>query len=178
MRSAFACLLTLPWAAGLIATATLGALGFAFVMQYGFDLHPCVLCLWQRVPFGIAAVASLAAIAWRPYGRPSRILLGLAGAALIVNAGLAGFHTGVERHWWLGTSGCSIQPLNGASIESLREQLLNTIVGHCDEISWELFGLSMANYNIPLSLSLGLFALAAVVRKPTAKRINGAPEEI
>jgi len=156
--------LAMPWAAMLIAIATAAALSFAFIMQYGFDIHPCILCLWQRVPFGLAFFASLVALMWRPYGRHTYIVLAICALALLTNAGLAVFHTGVERHWWLGTSGCSIQPLDGASIDSLREQLLNTIVGHCDEISWSLFGLSMANYNIPFSLGLGLVAAMAVWR--------------
>ena len=72
--------------------------------------------------------------------------------------GLAVFHTGVEQHWWLGTSGCAIQPLRGKTPQDLRAALLHTVSARCDEVTWTFLGLSMANWNVPLSLGLALFA--------------------
>ena len=136
------------------------ALAFAFIMQYGFDLHPCVLCLWQRLPFAI--VMLLAGLATFPaLRRYAPVLLALSGLTYLIGTGLAIFHTGVERHWWLGTSGCSITPLTGTSAEDLRTQLLHTAVARCDEIAWTFLSLSMANYNVIYSLALALFALLA-----------------
>lgn len=153
--------LAMPRAAWVLFAACAGALLFALTMQFGFDVQPCVLCLWQRVPFVIGAVLSLLAALWKPYGRRTSILLALAALALLINSGVAFFHTGVELHWWLGTKGCSIQPLHGTSVEDLRTQLLHTVVAHCDQISWTFLGLSMANWNMPLSLSLAVFAFLA-----------------
>ena len=157
-------LLIPPRAAYVLLTATGGALAFAFVMQLGVGLDPCILCLWQRVPFAVTAVLALTTIVWKPSRRHTRWLLTLCAVALMLNVGLAAFHTGVERHWWTGTSGCAIQPLGQGDIASLREQILNTVVAHCDIISWSLFGLSMANYNVPFSLALAVFAALAARR--------------
>src|SRR5437879_3295386 len=48
---------------GGAALASAAALGLAFLAQYGFDLWPCQLCYWQRVPyalvFGFASLALL-----------------------------------------------------------------------------------------------------------------------
>jgi disulfide bond formation protein DsbB len=148
-------------AAWLLAASALGALGFAFIMQFGFHLEPCVLCLWQRVPFALAGLLALAAALIKPYGRITRIVLALIALVFLIGTGLALFHTGVERHWWLGTSGCSVQPLHGASIESMREQLLHTVSARCDEIAWTFLGLSMANWNLPFSAMLTVFAFLA-----------------
>ena len=156
----------MPRSALLILAGAVIALGFAFVMQYGFDLHPCVLCLWQRVPFG--AVIVLAALASIPaLRRHAPVLLALCALAYLAGTGLAVFHTGVERHWWLGTSGCSITPLAGSSAEDLRTQLLHTVVARCDEIAWTFLGLSMANYNIVYSLVLALFSICAARKANT-----------
>ncbi|MDP9126917.1 MAG: disulfide bond formation protein B [Pseudomonadota bacterium] len=159
--------LAMPRAGFLILAASVGALIFAFILQYGFDVHPCVLCLWQRVPFGLTSALAVTALIWRPYRAHARVLIGLCAALFFVNAGLAFFHTGVEQHWWAGTSGCAVPPLHAASVEDLRARIMNAVLGHCDQISWTFLGLSMANWNIPFSLALGSFCLAAAVfRQP------------
>ncbi len=157
-------ILNMPRAAALVFAASVGALLFAFVMQYGFDVEPCVLCLWQRVPFALAAALALAAFLWRPYEGHTRIMLGVIAAVFVLGAALAIFHTGVELHWWLGTSGCAITPLHGAAPEDLRTELLHTVVARCDQISWTFLGLSMANWNVPFSLGLAGFSLASMMR--------------
>jgi disulfide bond formation protein DsbB len=153
--------LDMPRAALAIFAACVAALGFALVMQYGFHLAPCVLCLWQRVPYIAAGALALLAFLWRPYGGHTHILLMLAAAAFLANAGLAFFHSGVERGWWAGTSGCAIHPLHGQNVDSLRRELLAMATGTCDEISWTFLGLSMANWNVPISLVLAGFAALA-----------------
>jgi disulfide bond formation protein DsbB len=157
----------MPRAGWLIFAASAGALIFAFIMQYGFDVEPCVLCLWQRVPFGLVIALSLLACLWKPYGKQTQMLVGICATIFIVEMGLALFHTGVELHWWLGTSGCAIEPLNGASIEDLRTQLLHTVVARCDQISWTFLGFSMANWNVPFSTALAIFSGLAVSRVRT-----------
>ena len=150
-------------ALAIVAVAAL-SLGFAFLMQYHFGYEPCVLCLWQRLPYAVAGLLALAAFVIKPYGRTARMLLTLCGVAFLIGAVLAGFHSGVERHWWAGTSGCAIQPLHGTSVSGWREQLLHMTVARCDEISWTFLGLSMANWNVPLSLALAAFAKLAAQR--------------
>jgi len=156
---------TMPLAAKLIAGAALSALIFVYVMQYGFGLQPCVLCLWQRLPYALALIASFAALLWQPYGRQTTLLLALCALIFAVGAGLAFYHSGIERHWWAGTAGCTSQPLTANSAEDLRRQLLQTPVAHCDQITWRLFGLSMANWNVLLSLALFWFAGVAAARQ-------------
>jgi len=42
------------------------------------------------------------------------------------------------------------------SIEDLMARIQSTDVTRCDEIPWDLFGLSMANYNVMMCLGLGV----------------------
>ena len=155
---------TMPRAAWCILAAGLVSLAFVLITQFSFGYEPCILCLWQRVPYGVASVVAIAALLMKPYGRRSLIPLGLATLSFTIGAVLAIFHTGVELHWWLGTSGCSIRPLNGTAVEDLRTQLLHTVAAHCDEISWTFLGLSMANWNVLASLGLATFCALAVRR--------------
>jgi disulfide bond formation protein DsbB len=160
--------LAMPKSAAVILTASGAALVFVFIMQFVFGYDPCVLCWWQRGPYAAALVLSIAALAWKPYGKNTHILLGLCAFVFLIGAGLAFFHTGVEQHWWLGTSGCAITPLTGLSTADLRTKLLHMAVAHCDQISWTFLGLSMANWNVPASLALAGFSLTAALRKNNA----------
>src|ERR1700722_5599749 len=88
--------LTMPKSALLILAGAIVALAFAFIMQFGFDLHPCVLCLWQRVPYGVAGVLALAAWIRAPYRQQAAFLLALCALVYLTGMGLAFFHSGVE----------------------------------------------------------------------------------
>ncbi len=150
-----------------------GALAF----QHLGGLHPCELCLYQRVPH--AAVLLLAAgAALAPAGR-ERLAAGalaLAGAALLAGAGIAGFHVGVEQRWWEGTAGCGATA-TAATAAELRAQLLARPVVRCDEVAWSLFGISMAGYNMVASAGLAVFALlgARAAIRPDPARAGGTP---
>jgi disulfide bond formation protein DsbB len=145
----------------LLGAASLGALGFAFLAQYGFGLEPCVLCLYQRWPFAAALVLAALALALIRGGRSPAPALALAGLALAGNAGLALYHVGVEQHWWQGTVACTAAATGAMTLEAMKAAILAAPVVRCDEVAWRFLGLSMAGWNVPLSAGLGLFALAA-----------------
>lgn len=150
----------------LVLLACLGALGAAFTAQYGFGLRPCVLCLYQRVPYGLAAI--LAGLALLPALGPTAKLrlLGLCVLLFLVNSGIAWFHVGVEEHWWAGLAGCTGGSPQANSIEDLQRMLAGPPPPRCDQIPWALFGISMAGYNVFASLALAAFAgFAALSQK-------------
>ena len=148
-------LLLHPLTPALIAGATLAA---AFGFQHIGGYAPCPLCVWQRWPHAAAIV--LALLAWAlPQG--SRLRLGaliLTGLTFAAGAALAGYHVGVEQRWWAGTFGCSSPALVGTDLDALRTQLFATPAVRCDEVPWSLFGLSMAGYNMLISLGLAVVA--------------------
>jgi len=149
-------------AAVLIASAA--TLGAAMLSQHAGGLAPCVLCIWQRYPH--AAAIGLAAMAWLIADRRagSSALLASAGAALWIGAGIAAYHVGVEQGWWAGTAGCTAQGTAG-SLEELRAMVMTAPVVRCDEVQWSFLGLSMAGWNLLISLGLGGLALAAALRR-------------
>ncbi|MFT5539019.1 MAG: disulfide bond formation protein DsbB [Alphaproteobacteria bacterium] len=153
-RVAFALLL-------ITAAAVLGA---AFASEHLGGLRPCVLCLWQRYPY--AAVISLAAIGFGLARVPDMNPRGLAAIAwsiagmLLIDAAIAGFHVGVEQHWWEGTASCVGASSSAGSAADLARQLKATPVARCDEVAFALFGISMAGYNMILALEMAGFAAA------------------
>jgi len=140
-------------AAGGSAALLLGALAF----QHLGGMAPCKLCLWQRWPHGAAIALGLAGmVAW------PALMAGLGALAALVTAGIAGYHTGVERGWWPGPSDCSGGPVSGMSSEELFDQIMAAPLVRCDEVPWEMWGLSMASWNMLVSLGLAAIWLMAL----------------
>jgi disulfide bond formation protein DsbB len=147
-------------AALLVALASAAILGSAYAFQYWGGYAPCVLCWWQR--YAHMGVIALAVLALLPVGTALRApLLLAAAAAALAGAGIAGFHVGVEQHWWQGTAACGSTLGPATTIEEMRQRLLAQPVVRCDEVAWSLFGISMAGYNVVLSLALAAFAASA-----------------
>ncbi len=154
----------------LIVGVSLSALAIAFAAQAWGGLDPCILCIYQRYAFGVAFVFGLLGIALGGNPAARRALIVLGGLAFLGGAAVAGFHTGVEQHWWRGTAECHAPALDPkASIADLREALLGTKFVPCDQIPWALFGLSMAAYNFLISLGLALACFWAA-RRMSARR--------
>ncbi len=140
------------WASAIALTTALGS-------QYLGGLAPCKLCIWQRIPHGIAIVIGLGALLWFRGPRERILLTWLACLTFAVGAGIALYHTGVEQHWIAGPSSCTgLGSLSQATtIEDLRAQLLAAPIVRCDEIPWSLFGVSIAAWNALASLGLMVF---------------------
>jgi len=145
----------------LIGLAGLGSallLGGAFVFQ-ALGFAPCPLCLWQRWPHAVAVALGAVGMMF-PVGA-----IALAGAAsAAASAGLGIYHTGVERTWWEGPATCASASPAGLSPEELFEQIMTAPLVRCDEVAWELLGLSMASWNALASLVLAGLWLAALRR--------------
>ncbi|WP_333684997.1 disulfide bond formation protein B [Pontibaca methylaminivorans] len=139
------------------AALLLGALAF----QYLGGMAPCSLCIWQRWPHGIAIlIAALALI------RPGRILPVLGALAALATAGIGLYHTGVERGWWEGPATCTASSADGMSSAELMAHIMAAPLVRCDDVAWEMFGLSMASWNAVASLVLVALWLVAAARRP------------
>lgn len=128
---------------------SLALLAGAFGFQYLGGLAPCHLCLLQRWPHGIAVALGLLVLLW-----PRRGLAVLAGLVVLVGAGIAAYHVGVEQHWWAGPTSCTAPAPATQSSGELLDQILATPVVLCDRVAWSLWGVSMAGWNAIASLVL------------------------
>jgi disulfide bond formation protein DsbB len=145
----------------LTLVATLGSvalLGGAFAFQYIGGLAPCQLCLWQRWPHAAAILIGVIALAtgWRG--------LAWAGAlAALATAGIGGFHVGVEQGWWEGLATCTAGSISEISTADLLNPAADVAAPvRCDEIPWQMLGVSMAGWNMIVSLVLaGIWVAAA-----------------
>jgi disulfide bond formation protein DsbB len=152
-----------------ILVISLGALAMAYAGQYLFGLEPCVLCLFQRVPWALAAlIAAVGIVGW--VGHSRHLPIALCAAVFAGGGALALYHVGVEQHWWGDSiSGCGGRPVSGLTLDDLRPDTLAAGIRPCDRVDWRLFGLSLAGYNAIASVLLTascLIGLSLLRRKP------------
>ena len=135
----------------LAGVGSFGLLIAALLFQYVGEMPPCKMCHWQRYPH--AAAVSIAAII---------LLTGIRAFAILgflltlFTAGIGGFHAGVEQSWWEGPQSCTSSAINNLSTEELLTQIMSAPMARCDEIPWQMFGISMAGWNMILSLCLAV----------------------
>lgn len=153
-------------AAGVaIAAIAVVTLAGAWFFQLVLGIVPCPLCLEQRYAFYLAApLAILIAMAASRGASPPLVGAGLAliGLASFANAGLGGYHAGVEWGFWQGPTGCS-GPMLDLSGGSLLESIKTAKVIRCDDVQWRFLGLSLAGYNVLISLAMAAIAGWAAV---------------
>lgn len=144
------------WLAFLLPS---GLLGGALISQYGFDLYPCEMCMWQRWPHLAAIILALPGPMLRPESRATPFVV--AAALAILTSGLiGGFHAGVEYGWWEGLTSCATKiPAGGDMLDSI----MNAPLVRCDVAPWTLFGISLAGYNFLLSVSGAILILIMVM---------------
>jgi disulfide bond formation protein DsbB len=156
--------LTAALAITAIAAATLAG---AWFFQLVLDIRPCPLCLEQRYAYYLAiplgALVAFAAAKDAPRGG---LLagLGLLALAALGNAGLGAYHAGVEWKFWEGPTDCTGTIGNLGSAGSLLERLDSVKVIRCDEVQWRFLGLSLAGYNVLISLLMAAIAAWGIGR--------------
>jgi len=153
----------------VVSLATLcGAWYFQFVLGY----PPCPLCLQQRIPYYVVIPLSLILVLAARGGASARLIgagLAVILIAALVGAALGTYHAGVEWHYWPGPTDCSgpIGDLNSGG--SLLDQLGAIHVVRCDQAAWRFLGISLAGYNVLISLamaSIAAYGLLALRKQP------------
>jgi len=154
--------ITLFLAAGVILTA----LGFQYIGGYA----PCPLCLMQRYAYYASIpllFIAMALVSEMP--RLAALIFFAVALAFLANAGLAGYHAGVEWKFWPGPETCGTAQALPTSAADLLSGLNETHVVRCDEAAWTFAGLSMAGWNVIISLVLFATALKAAFLSSSAR---------
>lgn len=153
----------------LISTATiLGAWFFEFVLKY----PPCELCLEERLPYHIVIPLSLLLTIAALAQAPQKILtVGFVAVIVVVlcGAALGTYHAGVEWHFWAGPTACTGSLNNLNSGGSILNQLQSINVVRCDEAAWRFLGISLAGYNVLISMAIAAVALYGMMMSRNAR---------
>lgn len=137
----------------------------AYYMEHFLGVAPCQMCLYERNIFMAVAAFSFLSFFLIPARFHSHALIGL-GFIFLGGALFAGYHVAVQQHWVKLPTFCAANDFSSLdTVDSLREQLLKTPLVRCDQVTWSLFGLSLAAYNALLSFILAVTCWVWVRRK-------------
>lgn len=136
----------------LLLFISLVALATVYVMEYFFGVHPCILCLYQRIPYFLVAILCISS-----YMVPSRYLKKFISACFILvvlEALFAFYHVSIEYGWIAETSYCSSTiSTSKMSLEEIKRSISST-ASSCSKPAILILYLSLAEWNLLLSLFL------------------------
>ena len=139
----------------------------AFYLEYFHGALPCDLCITQRWFHGAIIAYSFIIILIVKKILISKKLLMVGGAILWLLSSAAGlYHFGIEMNFWTGPDGCS------SNIDFSKDTLtylLNKSPIKCDEVMFELFGLSLAGWNAFASFFIFLLTNVFLLNKRLIK---------
>jgi len=137
----------------LILLFSVFALIAAYFIQYVLKHQPCNLCLIARIPYFFSIIVISICLFTSKFERLSLIILSL----IFLSATLiAIYHFGIEQGFIKESIVCD---LNSPSSELTKEALLNQLKNmpvSCKDVTFKIFGLSLATYNIFISLILSV----------------------
>ena len=137
-----------------LGAISLSMILFVLISEYVFGFAPCSLCLIQRYPHMLVAITSVWLIFFRTH---NFFLYPFNTLVMALSIILAFYHVGVEQSIFQGPQSCSFSNLSlvsEKSAETLLKEILNTSVVRCNEVIWSFMGLSMATWNLILSIAL------------------------
>ncbi len=165
-------------AATIIVVGGLATILGAWFFQYGLGLKPCPLCLEQRYPYYFAIPLAVLVILGEQVGSQRKVLLAalfVIAIGMLWNTALGAYHAGVEWKLWSGPQECSGALEGLGSATNLLERLgQNSNVVRCDEAAWRFLGISLAGYNVLISLALAAVAAWGIAASRRHRAIDAA----
>ena len=127
------------------------ALISAYFIEYILGHQPCNLCVYERIPYFLAILIVL--INYKYNKLEKYLVLSLAIIFLIATI-LSLYHLGIEQGFIQESLLCDLE--KGANIvdkDEILKQLQQKSIS-CKDVTFKIFGLSLTNYNIIISLLL------------------------
>jgi disulfide bond formation protein DsbB len=120
------------------------------LIEYVFDFPPCKLCIYQRIPYVLIIILGITLVF---LGKKKEFLFSFI-VLQIVNFVIASFHSLVERGVVEYEMNCTSTGADIQTIEELRIFLEKVPITKCNEILFSIMGLSLANFNLIVSILL------------------------
>ena len=136
----------------ILAFSTFAILA-AYFIQYVLDHQPCNLCLIERIPYIFSIIIILICLFTQKF---EKIVLTILSLTFFAATLLSFYHFGIEQGFIRESLVCD---LNISNNELSKEALLNQLKKmpiSCKDVTFKIFGLSLATFNILFSLILGV----------------------
>ncbi|MDN3652528.1 disulfide bond formation protein DsbB [Thalassotalea ponticola] len=149
----------------LLALSALGLELSALYFQYGMELEPCIMCIYQRVAIVAIVIAGVIGALGNAFMVTRLLGFAIWGVAAIWGLALALEHVEIQANAGSLFYTCDLVP-NFPTWMPLHEWLpaLFAATGDCGEISWQFLGYSMPQWMVVVyavySALFGVFFLA------------------
>ena len=125
----------------------------AYFIQYVLGHDPCNLCLIERIPY-IFSIIIISICLFT--GKFEKIVLAILSLTFFAATLLSFYHFGIEQGFINESFVCDLNnKSNNLSKEALLNQLKEMPV-NCKDVTFKIFGLSLATFNIFISLTLSV----------------------
>jgi disulfide bond formation protein DsbB len=140
----------------LILLFSVFALIAAYFIQYVLKHQPCNLCLVERIPYFLSIIVISICLFTRKFEKLTLLVLSL----IFFSATLIAFyHFGIEQGFIRESLVCNLNiEINNLSKEALLNQL-KILPVNCKDVTFKIFGLSLATFNIFFTLILGVITM-------------------
>ena len=140
----------------LILIFSVFALGAAYFIQHILGHKPCNLCLIERLPYIFAIIIISLGLILKKFEKAIIILLILIFVAATI---ISFYHFGIEQGFFKESLVCNLDNnINNLSTEDLIKELQQQTVS-CKDVSFRIFGLSLATINTIISLILSVITI-------------------
>jgi len=140
----------------LILVFSIFAILSAYFIQYVLGHQPCNLCLIERIPY-IASIITISIFLLLK--RFEKLFLIMLISIFISAFVISGYHFGIEQGFIKESLVCD---LNSTSVNLTKESLLNELkqkTVSCKDVTFKIFGLSLATINIFISLIISVIII-------------------
>ena len=138
------------------------ALSFAYFVEFILGHEPCNLCKIERVPYigSIVLVSLLIFI-----NKWEKIILSLVLLLFIFGSVISIYHVGIEQGIFSESLLCKLGINNNIqNPDELLKTLKKTPIS-CRDVTFKIFGLSLATFNAVLSILISYILLKMVIKK-------------
>ena len=140
----------------LILIFSVFALGAAYFIQHILGHKPCNLCLIERLPYIFAIIIISLGLILKKFEKAIIIFLILIFLAATI---ISFYHFGIEQGFFKESLVCNLDSsITNLSKEDLIKELQQQTVS-CKDVSFRIFGLSLATINTIISLILSVIII-------------------
>ena len=137
----------------LILLFSIFALLTAYFIQYVLDHQPCNLCLIERVPYILTIIIITLTLFFKKFEKICLIILALVFVSAMF---ISFYHVGIEQGFINESLVCDLKNKSGSlTTEDLLKELKEKTIS-CKDVTFKIFGLSLATINIIISLILSI----------------------
>ena len=132
------------------------ALIVAYFVQYVLGHKPCNLCLIERIPYIFVVLIIILTLILKKFEKLVLVLLSLTFISATI---ISFYHFGIEQGFIAESSVCDLGSKNvNLSKDDLLKELQQKTIS-CKDVSFRIFGLSLATINTIISFILSIISI-------------------